>query len=287
MIHEEKRVGLMKKQNKVRGLFPDELKEYMDNSQEGTYTLLDVRQPYEYEESHLPGARLIPLPKLADSLSELDEGKPTIVYCAVGGRSRTAAQLLMHQGFADVFHLEGGIDAWEEPTATGPVEFHLRFVRGDETPAEVIRLAYQMEQGLKGFHEAVLARTDDEKLAGLLGSLIKAEEKHMRTLLDLSSVDAQWRQELSDLVERDESDLMESGVSVREFLTANERFLHNVSGYMELAMMVETQALDLYLRMAGESQSEPTRKVLLTIAEEEKSHLGILGRYMDQLGVGR
>ena len=43
-------------------------------------TLLDVRQPSEYQDGHIPGAVLIPLPQLSDRLSELDPKKPTLVY---------------------------------------------------------------------------------------------------------------------------------------------------------------------------------------------------------------
>jgi sulfur-carrier protein adenylyltransferase/sulfurtransferase len=43
-------------------------------------TILDVRQPGEYKESHIPGAVLIPLPELSDRASELDPEKPTLVY---------------------------------------------------------------------------------------------------------------------------------------------------------------------------------------------------------------
>ena len=42
--------------------------------------LLDVRQPSEYEESHIAGAKLIPLPILGDSLDQLDPNKPVLVY---------------------------------------------------------------------------------------------------------------------------------------------------------------------------------------------------------------
>jgi rhodanese-related sulfurtransferase len=143
----------MRGPNDVKVLFPDEAKAYMDSNEEGTYTLLDVRQPFEYEEAHLPGAKLVPLPKLFDSLEELERQKPVLVYCSVGGRSLMAARLLSNQGFGEVYQMQGGIDAWEEPTASGPVAFHLKFVRGDEPPQEVIGIAYQMEEGLRKFHE--------------------------------------------------------------------------------------------------------------------------------------
>jgi len=64
----------------VESIEPDEAREFMARHPEGSYTLLDVRQSGEYEQEHLPGAKLVPLPNLADSLKELDPLKPIIVY---------------------------------------------------------------------------------------------------------------------------------------------------------------------------------------------------------------
>jgi rhodanese-related sulfurtransferase len=64
----------------VQSIDPDEAREFMARHPEGSYTLLDVRQPGEYEKEHLPGAKLVSLPNLADSLKELDPQKPIIVY---------------------------------------------------------------------------------------------------------------------------------------------------------------------------------------------------------------
>jgi rhodanese-related sulfurtransferase len=58
---------------------PD-LRAFIAEQPEGSYTLLDVRQPGEYEASHIPGSLLIPLPELTDRFRELDPKKPTIVY---------------------------------------------------------------------------------------------------------------------------------------------------------------------------------------------------------------
>ena len=64
----------------VQSIEPDQAREFMAQHPEGSYTLLDVRQPGEYEQEHLPGARLVPLPNLTDALKELDPQKPVIVY---------------------------------------------------------------------------------------------------------------------------------------------------------------------------------------------------------------
>ena len=64
----------------VAAMDTEEAKAYMAEHEEGTFTLLDVRQPGEYENSRIPGAKLIPLPELADRLGELDPDKPVIPY---------------------------------------------------------------------------------------------------------------------------------------------------------------------------------------------------------------
>lgn len=64
----------------VDSMDADEARAYMSEHEEGSYTLLDVRQPGEYEKTRIPGAHLIPLPELSDRLRELDPEKPVIAY---------------------------------------------------------------------------------------------------------------------------------------------------------------------------------------------------------------
>ncbi len=268
--------------DQLESVFPDDLQEYMDRQPEGTYTLLDVRQPAEYQQAHLPGAKLIPLPELTDSLGQLDSRHRIVVYCAVGGRSKTAAQLLLRRGFRDVVHLLGGIEAWEQPTAAGPQEFHFQFIRGDESPEEMIRLGLQLEEGLRRFHLAVRSKTEDKELSELLVRLAGAEEKHKQTLLVLASTPAARAQLAAAAAPDAKLDLMEGGLEIDAFMARNEAFLQSVSGYLELAMMIETQALDLYLHMADASRNEESKQVLLRVAEEEKGHLAALGHLLEE-----
>ncbi len=64
----------------VASLNADAARAFIGDHKEGTYTLLDVRQPGEYEKARIPGARLVPLPELADRLEELDPDRPVIAY---------------------------------------------------------------------------------------------------------------------------------------------------------------------------------------------------------------
>jgi adenylyltransferase/sulfurtransferase len=75
-------------------------------------TVLDVRNPPEYEICRLEGARLIPLRELPDRLGELAAAETVVVYCHFGPRSTRAVEFLRGMGFERAYNLAGGIDAW-------------------------------------------------------------------------------------------------------------------------------------------------------------------------------
>jgi adenylyltransferase/sulfurtransferase len=91
---------------------PHELKRRMDAGE--AFELVDVREPFEYEIARIDGARLIPLGEITEHLDELDREQPIVLHCHSGKRSEQAARLLLQRGFAKVYNLKGGIDAWSD-----------------------------------------------------------------------------------------------------------------------------------------------------------------------------
>ncbi|MEY2504197.1 MAG: sulfur-carrier protein adenylyltransferase/sulfurtransferase, partial [Verrucomicrobiota bacterium] len=87
-----------------------ELKRKMDKGE--ALTLIDVREPDEYEIAKIPGSRLIPLSELEQRMKELPRSGALIFQCHSGGRSAHAAHLAKEAGFENIYNLEGGIDAW-------------------------------------------------------------------------------------------------------------------------------------------------------------------------------
>ncbi len=74
--------------------------------------VVDVRNPGEAAAGAIAGARNLPLPQLLDLLDDLNPDAPTVVYCAGGYRSSSAASMLRAHGFATVADLVGGYAAW-------------------------------------------------------------------------------------------------------------------------------------------------------------------------------
>ncbi len=73
--------------------------------------VLDVRQPEEFREMHISGARLIPLAELKSSLKDLPKEREIVCVCASGSRSSSAARTLSAAGY-QVINMQGGMSAW-------------------------------------------------------------------------------------------------------------------------------------------------------------------------------
>ena len=91
-----------------------ELKQRLD--QGAPLTLVDVREPFEWEIANLGayGAKLMPLGEFAESARTLDPADEIVVYCHSGGRSAAAVNYLREAGFDRVRNLAGGIHAWSQ-----------------------------------------------------------------------------------------------------------------------------------------------------------------------------
>jgi sulfur-carrier protein adenylyltransferase/sulfurtransferase len=96
----------------IPGMSPHELKRRMDAHE--AFELIDVRELFEYEIARIDGAKLIPLGEITEHLDELQHDQPIVVHCHSGQRSAQAVRLLQQHGFANVYNLEGGIDAWSD-----------------------------------------------------------------------------------------------------------------------------------------------------------------------------
>jgi rhodanese-related sulfurtransferase len=73
-------MGILNYFKPVSTWLPEKVRLFLKENNSEKHNLIDVRTPEEYEQGHLPGARLIPVGELADRLSELDPRKTTVVY---------------------------------------------------------------------------------------------------------------------------------------------------------------------------------------------------------------
>ncbi len=89
-----------------------ELKRRLDAHE--NFVLIDVRERFEHDIARIPGAKLIPLGELPGRLSELDSADEIILHCKSGRRSAQALGVLKEAGFARLWNVSGGIEAWAD-----------------------------------------------------------------------------------------------------------------------------------------------------------------------------
>ncbi len=244
--------------------------------------IIDVRQPKEYDQGHIPGAKLIPLPQLQDRLQEIDADKPVYVYCAVGGRSRVAAQMLSSQGFADVVNMKGGFKAWNGHQAIGGEEVGLELFDGLESFAELLKTAYGMEAGLREFYVSLASRVDDDDVRELFETLARIEQKHTRRVFQIYHQKVDDQVDESTFAEQIVPQALEGGQSSQDYIDRFAPDWNKPEEVMELAMGIEAQAMDLYTR-AAQRESGDSREFLEQMAQEEKGHLQQLGQMLDRM----
>lgn len=108
------KMGLPITAGDIQDLEPMELHQLLQGCMNGGCPIVvDVREPWEYRQGHVPGAILIPLGQLSSRMSELDPERPVAVICASGNRSQSAALLLGQKGFRTVYNVSGGTGAWQ------------------------------------------------------------------------------------------------------------------------------------------------------------------------------
>lgn len=190
--------------------------------------------------------------------------------------------MLAGEGFREVYNLKGGIKAWEGHTAAGPEDMGMGYLAPDATLQEALELAYGMESGLGEFYRRVGADSQDERVIETVGRLEKMEEGHKRKVAELYRKTGSGAAGRSTLESRLHADVVEGGFTADAFFVANREAMSSADGVISVGMMLETQALDLYGRYARRALDTETRNALYDLSEEEKSHLSILGRLMDE-----
>jgi sulfur-carrier protein adenylyltransferase/sulfurtransferase len=267
----------------VKSVSAEEAKKLLSETSLSDITILDVRQPKEYEGEHIPGAKLIPIADVGNRLDELDPSKPTLVYCAVGGRSRVAAQMLAGKDFTRIMNLTGGIKAWKGEKAIMGEEKGLELFTGNESLEETLTIAYGLEMGLEEFYISMMETAKNNLVENLFEKLSRIEVKHraqiFKEYIRVSGSDISEEEFASQEV----AYLSEGGMSTKEYIEYFKPDLGSPEGVIEMAMSIEAQALDLYFRASERAEADESKNFLSQMANEEQAHLKQLGDLMDTI----
>jgi len=237
-------------------------REHIQNHELDSYNLVDVRQPEEYAEGHIPGATSIPLGELPRRAESLDPEKLTLVYCRSGGRAANGVMLLIRAGFADV-HSIGGFMEWRGLAATGAPEAAMAVFDPAHEPAEYVAIAWGMEEGARRFYLELGEHLPE--LGEALATLAAGEEIHRDRLAGLYREELGRDDELSGAGE-----VMEGGIDRQTALDwARSRPLADV---LEFLVTMEANAHDRYV-VVGRAIGGRIERIFVELAEAERHHI--------------
>ena len=254
----------------------------LDTTPANGLTLLDVRMPPEYEEFHLPGAQLLPLPELPDRLGSIPRDKPVVVYCRSGMRSAAAAKLLSGAGLPRVINMLGGAMAWEGAAAIGAPDAGLTLLSGTESPRDILLAALGMEAALGGFYTRLAATSSSAETRDTFTRLAGFEDRHLHHVHTLYRKATGDETALDDLL-AGAAPQLEGGLPGSAFLAQLGGEPESAREALELAGSVEAQALDLYTRLSHITEDTEAATLYASLAQEEKAHLRAVANLMLRL----
>ncbi len=188
----------------------------------------------------------------------------------------------MGKGFNKIYNLTGGIKAWKKEVAVGSEDTGLHLFSREESPENAVITGFGLEMGLRDFYLSMQSRASRESTKSLFGKLADIEILHQERLVELYTEITGIAHTMKEFAEKMVEPAMEGGLSTEEFLGLYKVDLDSELEVLGLALAIEAQALDLYLRAAERSDNGNTRKVLLQIAEEERTHISRLSNYIDE-----
>jgi rhodanese-related sulfurtransferase len=258
----------------VPSISPDEVREYIKKNLPGNFCLLDVRQPAEYEQGHLPGARLVPLHELPSRIGELDPEKTTIVYCRSGNRSRSAAGLLMSAGIKKVLNMEGGILRYNGIVASGPPEAGMFCFPETLTPEQLAAVAWFLEDGTIRFLEHIRENIRSNGSPAIIKELLEAKNAHKVTLEKLYTELTKESPSVDfprDVLDVPAEEVMVGCIKVSEALQWSRG--KTLTDVMELLITLGANSYDLYLKLGRTVKSEEAGRIFNLLAEEEERNI--------------
>ena len=146
---------------------------------------------------------------------------------------------------------------------------------------DAVVIGFGLEMGLRDFYTSMQSQVKSEGARALFAKLADIEILHQERLVQLYGELTGNTLSVFEFAARIAEPAMEGGLTTEEYLQRYNVDTGSELDVLGLALAIEAQALDLYLRAAAQSDKPAAQKVLHQIADEERSHIERLGRYID------
>jgi len=181
--------------------------------------------------------------------------------------------------------MQGGIRAWKGMVAHGLPEAGMAYFTPADTAEEIVGLAWALEEGSKFFYQGVAEYFSADKEAHEMFTwLVSAEKSHAQHLLEtyeaLAGAKPDFEKLRAKFTDSMSGTVMEGGIAVKEALAWIQD--KGVSESLELAIAMEVNAFDLYIKMSRAIEDKQARQIFEKLSEEEQVHLEKLAGLLDK-----
>ncbi len=267
----------------------EELRKYREKEHEKSYLLIDVRQPSEYEQSHIAGSILLPLNEFEEQVEELPE-KNIIFYCRSGIRSKAAALTadFFNEAGKEIYTLEGGILSWNGFTVEGVPSF--KTFNLNKSVDQLLIDAINLEKGACRFYEYVLkkffsdrASNTNNNISEVMKSVKDGELGHARLIYSHLKKIVIDTEPFEEIYENLKGDILEGGATFEEIIKLIEkRTKQQTVDILETAISMEYRAFDLYRVMSERAEEDSIKEAFYSLAQAEKAHMNTLVKALEQ-----
>ncbi len=264
----------------------EEFKKFVKEKKEDSYVLIDVREPEEYEEEHIPGSVLIPLREIETSVLELDPNKDFIFYCLSGKRSMVAAKLVLESGFilGKIFVLKGGILYWQGKALADYPKLEIIDISKD--PVSLLKRAIELEKGTERFYKIFEERFKNKKLSSIAHLLSTFEKSHAKMIYSLLKKMYPDIESFDDLYNSLKGKIIEGGLSVDNVVDKVLKMEGNKCvNLCEMALEIEFMAYDLYKNIAVRESDPELIKIMFFLSEQEKLHVNSVSKMFSRCDI--
>ena len=268
---------------KLKRMSQEEFKKFIEAAPEDSYVLIDVREPEEYEEEHLPGATLIPLKEIETGIMELDLNKDFIFYCLSGKRSEIAANLIADLQIVSgkIYYLKGGILYWEGRVLDEYPRINVFDFSKDII--SILKKAMDLEKGAERFYRRCSSILKDTTVTKIMSSLARFEVSHARFIFSLIKKFQKDLPAFETLYDSLDGNILEGGMSLEDAIEKVSNLSDNLClSINEMALEIEFRAYDLYRNLAIREKDPEIIRVMYMLAEQEKLHVKLIANMLSK-----
>ena len=266
----------MPTQMAIEDITAKELKKMLAERPLDSLEIIDVRQPVEYENGHVPGARLLPLNELPVRMGELTPDRDYVLYCHSGARSAMASDMLLEEGLikGKIFNLSGGFLAYDGKGMIGYPALNV-FECGLDVCDSLLK-AFELLKGAWTLYHGLAEVPQGKISCSLMADVAKLKYEQADWLYAMLRDRGLNLSDFKTYFEQTKGEILQNGRGAAELLAWAKAEPRDCAELADLALNLEYAAFELYRDMARQTRLPAESAAFMQLAEAQKKSINLI-----------